>query len=139
MRDASSEPASYERMLRGLLGEVLRDAGNEEWQRGFTMCAPRWVVERVSDETGVPIENHRAVPTVTTATLVVTGVPALEKEGGLGFLAAVDVITGRCVELTACHAEVPPNRWPDLTLALAYGLGSPASVAIEMIGASDAG
>jgi hypothetical protein len=49
------------------------------------------------------------------------------------------VITGHCVELTACHADVPPNRWRDLTLALAYGLGSTVSVAIEMIGAVDAG
>jgi hypothetical protein len=139
VRETSSEPGSYERTLRRLLGEALGGDSHDDWHRSFTMCAPGWLLERISAETGEPIETYKAVRSVTTDALVVTGVPALEHEGGLGFLAAVNVITGRCVELTACHADVPPNRWPDLTLALAYGLGSPLSVAIEMIGADDAG
>jgi len=102
------------------------------------MCAPRWVLDRISAETGVPVGTDGMAPTITAESLVLTAVPTLEREGGIGFLAAVDVITGRCLELTACHPDVPPNRWPDLTLALICGLGSAASVAIEMIGARDA-
>jgi hypothetical protein len=101
------------------------------------MCAPTWVLERISDEVGRPIEIHKGVLSITTDTLVVTAVPALEKEGGLGFLAAVDVIGGRCIEITACHTDVAPHRWRDLALALAHGLGPAASVTIAMLGALD--
>jgi hypothetical protein len=122
-----------------LLRDAFGDDAVEESPRALTMCAPRWVLDRISDETGLSIESNRAVLSVRTDALVVTAVPALEQEGGLGFLAAVDVISGRCVEISACHADVAPGRWPDLTLALAHGLGPAASVAIEMMGMPDAG
>jgi len=103
------------------------------------MCAPGWVLERTSNEIGVSIEARGSVRSLATDSVVVTAVSTLEQEGGIGFVAAVNVITGRCVELTACHPDVPPTRWPDLTLALLHGLGSAASVEIELIGASDVG
>ncbi|MGA2210274.1 MAG: hypothetical protein ABSH30_11625 [Acidimicrobiales bacterium] len=98
------------------------------------MCTPKWLLERVSEEAGRPIEDCKGVLSVTTDSLVVTAVPALEQDDGLGYLAAVDVIGGQCVEITACHADVAPERWPDLTDALAHGLAPPAAVQLELIG-----
>ncbi|HXY45543.1 MAG TPA: hypothetical protein VEH29_15255 [Acidimicrobiales bacterium] len=134
MRETSAQPGSFAWILRQLLGEAFESYAAEESPRVVTMCAPRWVLDRVSDETGAPVETNRGVLSVTIDSLVVTAVPALEQGGGLGFLAAVDVIGGRCVEITACHTDVAPDRWPDLTLALAHGLGREVSVAIEMLG-----
>jgi hypothetical protein len=139
VRETSSESGSYEEVLCRLLQDVLGEDASEEAQRGLTVSAPPWVLERISHETGVSVETAAVPPFLVTDTLVVAAVPALEHEGGLGFLAAVNVITGICVDLTACHPEVPPDRWSDLTLALVCGLGSAASVAIEMIGALDVG
>lgn len=76
------------------------------------------VLERVSHEAGRPIEDRKGVLSVTTDSRVVTAVTALEHDDGLGFLAAVDVIGGPFVEITNCHADVAPERWRDLTLAL---------------------
>jgi hypothetical protein len=117
-----------------LLGEAFGTDAVAESQYALTICCPRWVLDRVSDETGQTIECNRAVLSVRTDLLVVTAVPALEQEGGLGFLAAVDVISGRCVEISACHTDVAPDRWQDLTHALSHGLGPAVSVAIETIG-----
>jgi hypothetical protein len=137
MKGTSSEPESYERALHKLLGDAIGDY-DEESPGSVTMCAPRWVVERVSDESCRPIESNKGILSVATGALVVTAVPALEQQSGLGFLAAVDVIGGRCVDITACHPDVAPARWPDLTLALGYGLGPEVAVAIERLGTSPA-
>ncbi len=98
------------------------------------MCAPRWVVERVSEETGRILESRQGVLSVTTDAISLTTVGALEQAGGLGYLAAVDVIGGRCVEISACHVDVAPERWKDFTLALAHGLGLESAVAVERLG-----
>ncbi len=137
MRDTSSEPGSYERTLHQLLVYVLDNERIDHSAGNVTICAPSWVLERVSQEARRPIEAHRGVQSVTTDSLIVTAVPALEEEAGLGFLAAVDVIGGRCFEVTACHTDVVPDRWPDLTLALAHGLGREVAVAIEQLGTLD--
>ena len=137
--ETSSNSGSDEEALSRLLRDVLGDAAGEESRRGLTVCAPPWVLERISYETGASVETAAVPPFVVTDSLVVAGVPAGELEGGLGFLAAVNVITGICVDLTACHREVPPDQRTDLTLAPVSGLGSAASVAIEMIGAFDVG
>jgi hypothetical protein len=120
--------------LRRLLDDAFESHSVAESPSGLTMCAPTWVVERISREAGRPIESNKGVLSVSIDSLVVTAVPALEGEGGLGLLAGVDVIGGHCVEITACHADVIPDRWADLSLALAHGLGPAASVAIEMMG-----
>jgi hypothetical protein len=135
MTGASPEPGSYEQALHKLLDDAL-DGYDEESPSCVTMCAPRWVVERVSDESRQPIESNKGILSVATRTIVVTAVPALEQESGLGLLAAIDVIGGRCVEITVCHPDVAPGRWPDLTLALGYGLGPEVSVAVETLGTS---
>jgi hypothetical protein len=138
MRGATPQPESYERALHKLLDDAFGGYDGES-PGSVTMCAPRWVVERVSDESCRPVESNRGIVSVETDAIVVTAFPALERECGLGFLAAVDVIGGRCVEITACHPDVAPDRWPDLTLALGYGLGPEVSVAIEMLGTSATG
>jgi len=134
IREPSSGPLSYESQLRLLLCGVFESDPIGASRGAVTLCAPRWVVDRLSEEVCRPVEVKRGVPFVATDELVVTALPALEQRDGLGFLAAVDAIAGRCVEITACHADVAPDRWPDLTLALAHGLGPAASVAIEQLG-----
>jgi hypothetical protein len=134
VRETLSEPGSVECVLGRLLSGVLEHEELEAPPWGVTMCAPRWVLERLSNETGLPIDTHRTVGAVATDAVVVTAVPSLEEEAGLGFLAAVDVISGQCLLLEACHPDVAPDRWRDLTLALTYGLGCAAAVTIEMIG-----
>jgi len=140
VRGTSWKPGSYERALNRLFGAALEKDDEPEGSRAaVTICAPEWVLDRVSEETGVTVENDGALAMLATSSLVVTSVPALDHDDGLGFLAAVNVVSGRCVDLIACHRDVPPNRWPDLTLALVSGLGSPAAISIEMMGASDVG
>jgi hypothetical protein len=137
MREPPPGPASVESTLRQLLEEAFEaDTPDETWW-GITICAPHWVLERISEETGRPIESHMDVLSVTTDSLVVTAVTALEQVGGFGFLAAFDVIGGRCLEMAACHPEVAPDRWAALTLALDHGLAPAVSVAVEMLGTSD--
>jgi hypothetical protein len=140
VRGTSWQPGSYERALSRLLGDALgKDDAPDRSRAAVTICAPRWVLDRISEETCLPVVSDAPLATLAIGALVVAAVPALERDDGLGFLAAVNVISGRCIDLIACHRDVPPNRWPDLTLALACGLGSPAAISIEMIGASAVG
>jgi len=82
-------------VLCKLVKDLLADDSGEESRRGLTVWAPPWVLERISDETGVSIEIEAVPPLMVTDSLVVAAVPALGHECGLGFLAAVNVITGR--------------------------------------------
>lgn len=137
MQETSSVPGSYERTLGELIAEVRSNCSCEDSPYALTLCAPKWVLERVSEETGAQIEASAPVATLTTGSLVLAAVPTLELDESLGYLAAVNVITGHWVELTACHAEIAPGRWAPFTLAIKDGLAPSVCVAIEMIGVAD--
>jgi hypothetical protein len=131
-----SEPIAgpYERELR----HILDDAEGYWWpdpQRVLAVGCPPWLAERIAAETGFELRPGTGGTYLTTLSdIVVVGCAALDGPGP-GSLVVQDLLSGWWYDVpTYCHPDLPPHRWPQLSLAMLEGLNPCAAADVAAIG-----
>ena len=124
----------YERAVRN----ILDDADAYWWQdaeRVLAVGCPPWLADRVAAETGCDLKPSSGGNVVTAVDdVVVVGCAGLDGPGP-GTLIVHDLLSGWWYDVpTHCHPDLPPQRWPHLTLALVEGLNPDAAVDLACIG-----
>jgi hypothetical protein len=114
-------PGPYERAILAIVGAVA-DRWWPEPSKAIAVGCPLWVVDRLSDETGIGL---RALPgaecELAMGPLRIFGSQRLSNSAG-GFVVQ-DLVSGWSYRIPLrCHRDVPPASWSNFTTALSDGL-----------------